>query len=493
MNIKRQSQFRGATLSAVLALSAACQAPSAHAQASAYPTDLTNIASAQNGGTIIGATSILNNDAKFGAANLLDGKVYDAVRNKGSEGWVSNKFDPQDMDSITLGFANNSVHRIGKIVFNPSSSVAPERWAKDVEVQVSTQTAEGPYSKAAEITLRKSPENQEFLILPIEARFVRLNFRSNWGSDRAVALGEVEIYEAIPTNDPLGQLIARYQGAVEQLKKYRQTQIEGGNGTSFSPARARNTDTPTTLDGASLQDVQLATGTAGGELPVASRNIASAKNGGKIMDVTSVFSDDPQYGADKLIDGQLYDLAANSGSRGWASQGFLPGKQSVTLGFAGDRTRLIGKIVMNPVSAQPNLRWARRVNVEVTTGSALDGPYRTVTTLTLRPEPTNQEFPIRSVEAKYVRFTFTANGPGDVILPGTDPDVNSDRAVSLGEIEVYEATATGDELDSLIGRFNQILVDLINLRRQNLAVKANANAANLPNVALPDGGAAQVN
>jgi hypothetical protein len=111
------------------------------------------------------------------------------------------------------------------------------------------------------------------------------------------------------------------------------------------------------------------------------------------------------------------------------------------------------------------LRWARRVDVQVTSGSATSGPWRTVTTLNLRAEPVNQEFTIRPVEAKYVRFVFTANGPGGISLPNADPDVNSDRAVSLGEIEIYEASSAGDVLGSLIGRFEQVLLDLKNLRK----------------------------
>ena len=66
---------------------------------------------------------------------------------------------------------------------------------------------------------------------------------------------------------------------------------------------------------------------------------------------------------------------------------------------------------------------------------------------------------MRPFEAKYVRFVFTANGPGNP-LPQGDPNVSSDRAVSLGEIEIYEPSLSGSDLDPLIGRFNQVLLDL---------------------------------
>src|SRR5690606_11216950 len=126
--------------------------------------------------------------------------------------------------------------------------------------------------------------------------------------------------------------------------------------------------------------------------------------------------------------------AANSSS-GWASEGFAPGREFVTLGFGDDRTHLIGKIVINPSSNQAVLRWARRVDVQVTNGSAKDGPWKSLTTLNLRTDPVNQEFLIEPAEAKYVRFVFQANGPADINLPGMVPGVNSDRSVSLGEIE----------------------------------------------------------
>jgi hypothetical protein len=188
-----------------------------------YPTDITNIALAANGGRIMSASSTLDNGTEFKAENLIDGTVYNSTTKTGSAGWASNKYDPINMDYVTIGFADNTVRRIGKIVLNPNVALAPERWAKDVEIQVSTEGAEGPYRAVAQVTLRRSPERQEFVILPAPARFVRLAFRTNWGSDRAVALGEVEIYEAIPQTDALGQLIAGLQSAINDLNTYKST------------------------------------------------------------------------------------------------------------------------------------------------------------------------------------------------------------------------------------------------------------------------------
>ncbi|MDF2441659.1 MAG: Sad1 / UNC-like C-terminal [Abditibacteriota bacterium] len=477
----------GATVVATSTLMAPVQA-----QNRVYSTDLTNIAAAANGGRVLESTSTIDNDANFNANNVIDGKVWDSARQTGTSGWASNKFDPVNMDSITLAFAGNSVRRIGKIALNPSSAVAPERWAKDIEVQVSTESAEGPYTAVAQITLSKTPTRQEFLILPTAARYVRLAFRSNWGSDRSVALGEVEIYEAIGQGDPMGQVITQLEGAINDLKRFRQTQIDIAGATPVKsaarpgakpgarPARAPQTarakgaagaQAALALEPATVQLIQLAGGDLAPRLPVSGTNIAAAANGGRIVDSTSTFvSDpaqgpDPAYGPEKLIDGENYK-GDEKGSFGWASQGFAPGRQWVTIGFRDDRTKVISKFVLNPNSNQSNLRWARRVDVQVTSDSPKTGPFRTVGTFTLRPDAANQEFTIRPVEAKYVRFVFVANGPGNDNLANADPDISSDRSVSLGEIEIYEVSASGNELDALISRFENTLTALKVLRRQ---------------------------
>jgi hypothetical protein len=449
------------------------------------PTDLTNIAAAASGGKIVNVTSTLDNDATLNANNLIDGKVWDGAQKSGTQGWASNKFDPVNMDSVTIGFAGNGIKRIGKLIINPTSAVAPERWAKDIEVQVSTGTAEGPFRPIAQLTLRKAAEPQEFLVLPAEARFVRLMFRSNWGSDRAVSLGEVEIYEAITNVDPMFQIISQLEGAINDLRRYQQTQIDLGSTGNGARRSATADESTLALAPATLQLIQMTTGGNAPRLPVSNVNVAAAANGGKIVDSSSTFISDPAKGADpafapeKLIDGKNF-TGKETDSFGWSSQGFAPGRQWVTIGFRDDRPKVVAKFVLNPTSNQSDLRWARRVDVQVTNASAKNGPWRTVTTLNLRPEATNQEFTMRPVEAKYVRFVFMANGPGGISLPNADPDVNSDRSVSLGEIEIYEASSSSDVLDALISRFTQVLTDLKNIRKQVPVKKTDSDTLELP-------------
>lgn len=434
-----------------------------------FPTDLTNVAAAANGGRILASSSTFNDDKAFDAANLIDGKTYSASNiAESSNGWVSNKYDSVAMESVVIGFADNAQKRIGKIVLNPDTSVSPERWAKDVEVQVSTTSAQGPFRVASQLTVKRADEPQEFLILPVDARFVKLVFRSNWGSDRAVALGEVEIYESIRTDNAVGQVIARLEGAINDLKRFKAIQNELNGATTSTQVSAQMS--PMNVETLKLAATETAktdtSSTRTTEANGRAVNIAAASNGGRVADVSSTFNNDATFGASNLIDGQNFNLTSGEGSVGWASEGFSSGKQSVTIGFKDDRTRLVSKIVINPVSKQNSLRWGTRVEVQATNGSASDGPFRTITTLNIRLEAVNQDFEVRPFEAKYVRFVFTANGPGNP-LPQGDPNVSSDRAVSLGEIEIYEPSLSGSDLDPLIGRFNQVLLDLKRLAAED--------------------------
>ena len=448
----------------------------AHAQDRVISTDLTNIAAAQNGGRVLSATSTFDNDPLYAASNLIDGQVYNSKRPDSSRGWASDRYDPIAMDAVTFGFTGNRVVKLGRIVINPATDLPPERWAKDVEVQVSTEGAEGPYQPVAQLTLRQQGTPQSFDVLPVEARFVRLQIRSNYGSDRAVALGEVEIYEAIGNSDPMGGVINRFEKAVTQLNAYKALQTAGG---VVNPTLTAATPSAATTG-------------AGVDKAGAGVNIAAAKNGGKIMASSSTYDNDATYGPQLLIDSDNFRQVDGKGSNGWASQGFEAGKEFVTIGFGDDRTHLLGRATLNPASNQSDLRWARRVEMQVTNGSASTGPWKTAGVFNLRGEPVNQDFSFTPVEAKYARFVFQANGPG-IVLPNADPNVNSDRAVSLGEIEIYEAQSGDDRLDAILGQLNGALADLKTLRRRDiegnrvsaLTFTPATNAATAPTSAPP--------
>jgi hypothetical protein len=77
-------------------------------------------------------------------------------------------------------------------------------------------------------TLRNEKRRQEFYFLPTEARFVKLRILSNHGSDRYVALGEFEVYEATHGIAVLDQLIARLEQLLADLRRYRDMLAEQG-------------------------------------------------------------------------------------------------------------------------------------------------------------------------------------------------------------------------------------------------------------------------
>ena len=443
-----------------LAFTLAANSVAALAQGRAPATDTTNIAAASNGGRVLSVTSTLDNDAAYAGKNLIDGQFWTPEKPKSSKGWSSNRYDPIAMDAVTLGFASSEIYKLGRVVVNPATDLNPERWAKDIEVQVSTDTAEGPFVPVAQITLKAQARPQAFDLPTTEARFVRLLIRSNFGSDRAVALGEVEIYEAIDNSDALGALIGRLENTIGELSRYRAAQLQLNNGGGQRVANEK-------FSPATIQTVQMLD--EGEDLaPIGKTNIAAAKNGGRILAYSSVYNADPLYGPDKLIDSENFSPADNKGSFGWASQGFKPGQEFVTIGFKGDATRSIGKIVFNPLSNQSDLRWARRIEIQSSNENPKDGPWKTVATINLKVDVSgaaNQEFLIAPTPAKFLRFVFRANGPG-VVLPNADPNVNSDRSVSLGEIEVYEANTNGDQLKGVIGRLSLILNDMKALRRK---------------------------
>ncbi len=189
-----------------------------------------NLVAAANGGSIVKVTSQLDEE-NWSARNLIDGTVWDGREPQtGSNGWASKeaKF-PQE---IIFAFRNREVKLINKVVLDPTipDPTFIGRAARDFEVWVTTDpNPETSNWKLVLIgTLRNEKRRQEFYFLPTEARFVRLRIRSNHGSDRYVALGEFEVYEATHGIAVLDQLIARLEQLLADLKRYRDQLAEQG-------------------------------------------------------------------------------------------------------------------------------------------------------------------------------------------------------------------------------------------------------------------------
>lgn len=187
-----------------------------------------------------------------------------------------------------------------------------------------------------------------------------------------------------------------------------------------------------------------------------STNILAAANGGKVIACSSEMKDQngrpvPQWQASNLIDGKHVTFTSRpENSYGWSSN--VPPKpgapQWIIFAFAGEKTHLISRIVIDPTTIDPPIigRWARDFELYVST-TTKDGPWVMVDSGRLLNKPITQTFDFLPVEARYLRLTITSNW-------------NSNRFVELGEVECYEAIANDDALDQLIIRLSNLLQDL---------------------------------
>ncbi len=197
---------------------------------------------------------------------------------------------------------------------------------------------------------------------------------------------------------------------------------------------------------------------AGAQPPVVpgAKNIAAAANGGRIVAVSSEALDKngrviPQWAAKNLIDGKhVVGTFVPADSYGWSSNRAPTADKPewVIIAFAGEQTHLIGRMVIDPTTADPPIigRWVRHIELQVS-NTTVDGPYKTVGHFTVVNRPIKQTFDFPPVEARYVRLVIWSNH-------------GSDKCVEMGEVEIYEAIVGDDVLDQLIMRLENLLQDL---------------------------------
>jgi hypothetical protein len=195
---------------------------------------------------------------------------------------------------------------------------------------------------------------------------------------------------------------------------------------------------------------------AADEFVVGSTNIAAAANGGHIVSHSSQVKDEngqpiKQWAIDNLIDGKhVRGSDRPRDSYGWSSAN-APSDASpewFIIAFNDERTRLVTRVSFDPVTEDPPLlgRWARDFKIYVS-NTTPDGPWAMVKSGRLLNKPIKQSFDFPPVECRYLKVVITSNWM-------------SDQYVELGEVEVYEAIATGDTLDQLIIRLESLLNDL---------------------------------
>ncbi len=190
-----------------------------------------NLVSEANGGQVLKFSSQLVDEngqpiAQWAATNLIDGMhVVGTHTPETSYGWCSQNV-PSPAEPEWIIFQLPEARLISRIVIDPTTD-DPEwlgRWVKNIRLSVSTQSPDGPYTDVGNYLVMRQGIKQTFDFTPHEARWIKLDVTSNWGSDFCVGFGEFEVYEAVIGDDELDQLISRLDALLLELKRYRDSQ-----------------------------------------------------------------------------------------------------------------------------------------------------------------------------------------------------------------------------------------------------------------------------
>lgn len=143
-----------------------------------------NIARLDLGAVVESTTSDYGRD--WSATFVLDENATTA--------WSSaNNTYPQD---IVLSFFNRQPALISAVVVNPGRKGYEDRFPKDVEIWVSTNSPTESFTKLGALTLRQESVDQTLTFAPVEARFVKLRILSNHGHTREVHCADIKVIEA---------------------------------------------------------------------------------------------------------------------------------------------------------------------------------------------------------------------------------------------------------------------------------------------------------
>ncbi len=389
-----------------------------------------NLIAAENGGQLLKFTS-QHDDSRWAARNVIDGQHWVPTQEATGEaprGWSSRKRRfPQE---FLFAFQGGRAYRINQVVVDPVTAdpYILGRGPRHCELLVSDTTPDGTFRSVVKFQVRNIPKVQSFYFLPANAKYVKFRILSNWGSDKFVELGEIEVREAI-TGDggELDQLIIRQEKTISALRRYyRALEAAAEGGLRREPL-----------------------------------NVAAAANGGHIISKTSE-QNDTTWAAHNLIDG-LHVVDANQPRdrpRGWSATAAPSPKapQEIVIGFDKDIPRLIDRVRLDPRTTDPALigRHAKQFNLYVLGADENAqweqiGSYELVLDPGSTQPPIPQTFSFAPVEARRIKLSITSN-------------YGSDKYCELGEFEVYEANITSSELQHLVDQLEQQLADLKTLR-----------------------------
>ncbi len=130
------------------------------------------------------------NDNSWAAKNLIDGQLG-----------PGHGYSSQDNAPVEILFALPKVLTITHVAFNPFTEESSKNWAKEVEVQVSTEGPKQGFQSVGVFTLHNFQNvgpsqplpDQIFSITPAEARFLKLILHKNHGGSY-MQLGEFKAY-----------------------------------------------------------------------------------------------------------------------------------------------------------------------------------------------------------------------------------------------------------------------------------------------------------
>jgi hypothetical protein len=145
-----------------------------------------NLAAPELGGHIELVTSEQDREDRA-AVHLID------RGNPADSSWTAGAPGPQE---IVIGFFNQQPAQVAAVVFNPNTHTVA-RWAKDVEVWTSVESASAGFVRAASLSLAHDDTDQTMTFPPVEARFVKIRILSVHGAaDTAVGMGKLKVIEA---------------------------------------------------------------------------------------------------------------------------------------------------------------------------------------------------------------------------------------------------------------------------------------------------------
>ncbi len=256
----------------------------------------------------------------------------------GGNSWSSDSGNPQ---SVIIGFKDDRPALIKDILVNPYSSESKSKWVKKVEF-LATQDADplyGVYHPVGSMEVQAVRGEQVLTPdKPVAARYLKANILANHGSNSYMQAGEIMV---------MGNLLNAGKPAGKALK-----------------------------------------------------NLALAKNGGKLLRYSSQY-DKKRWAAANLIDG-----STTSGHQ-WSSNSANP--QQVTIKLAGGAPHRVHAVGVNPYSAESSKKWVKAVEVLASDKYSYKG-YVSLGTLELKRTPDYQMLRLQKpVAAKYVRFNFTSN------------------------------------------------------------------------------------